>query len=67
MLREVLAEDHLDFMAFCSSIASITGDFGQADYCAANSFLDAFAHSLHGSGLSAQSIIGDRGEMSVWP
>lgn len=32
-----------DFVLLCSSAASYTGDFGQVDYCAANSFMDAFA------------------------
>jgi acyl transferase domain-containing protein/acyl carrier protein len=33
----------LDFVLLCSSLTAITGAFGQADYCAANSFLDALA------------------------
>ncbi|MEM8531240.1 MAG: amino acid adenylation domain-containing protein [Chloroflexota bacterium] len=35
----------LDFIVLCSSITAITGGFGQADYCAANVFLDSFAHT----------------------
>lgn len=31
-----------------SSAVSATGVFGQADYCGASAFLDAFAHSRHG-------------------
>jgi acyl transferase domain-containing protein/acyl carrier protein len=34
----------LDFMLLCSSLTSMVGEFGQADYAAANAFLDAFAH-----------------------
>lgn len=55
-LRKALGTEPLDFLAFCSSIASVTGDFGQADYCAANSFLDAYAHWLRQAGVFAQSV-----------
>jgi acyl transferase domain-containing protein len=34
----------LDFVAFCSSTLAVAGGLGQVDYCAANNFLDAFAH-----------------------
>jgi acyl transferase domain-containing protein/thioesterase domain-containing protein/acyl carrier protein len=48
--RGVLALDaavkdlRLDFFAICSSLTSIVGEFRHVDYCAANAFLDAFAH-----------------------
>ncbi|TDY89190.1 UNVERIFIED_ORG: acyl transferase domain-containing protein [Herbaspirillum seropedicae] len=32
-----------DFVLLCSSMSAITGDYGQADYCAANCVLDAMA------------------------
>jgi acyl transferase domain-containing protein/acyl carrier protein len=35
----------LDFFVMCSSLASIIAPAGQADYCAANAFQDAFAHA----------------------
>jgi len=42
---DALCKDmQLDFLALCSSRTSILGGFGQVDYCAANAFLDAFAH-----------------------
>jgi acyl transferase domain-containing protein/acyl carrier protein len=44
-LAEVLRDEPLDFVVFFSSIASILGEFGQADYCGANAFLDALAQS----------------------
>ncbi|HEL9698021.1 TPA: SDR family NAD(P)-dependent oxidoreductase, partial [Legionella pneumophila] len=44
-LAKALREFHLDFVVFMSSIASITGERGQIDYCAANACLDTFANS----------------------
>ncbi len=44
VLDTVLKEENLDFMIFYSSINAITGGLGEVDYCAANAFLDAFAH-----------------------
>ncbi|PSO76071.1 MAG: phenylalanine racemase, partial [Cyanobacteria bacterium QS_4_48_99] len=44
ILDELLRDHALDFMILCSSLSAITGGFGQSDYCAANAFLDAFAH-----------------------
>jgi amino acid adenylation domain-containing protein len=43
VLNEVWAEENLDFMVFCSSLASIAGEAGQAGSAAANAFLDALA------------------------
>jgi acyl transferase domain-containing protein/acyl carrier protein len=44
VLDELLKETPLDFFILCSSLASLMGGIGQADYCAANSFMDAFAY-----------------------
>ncbi len=44
-LERVLRRDDLDFFILCSSLNSILPAFGQVDYCAANCFIDAFAHS----------------------
>jgi acyl transferase domain-containing protein/acyl carrier protein len=44
ILASVTGELPLDFFALCSSTLSLAGGFGQVDACAANSFLDAFAH-----------------------
>ncbi len=44
ILDSLLKDNVLDFFICCSSLASILGGFGQqVDYCAANSFLDAFS------------------------
>jgi NAD(P)-dependent dehydrogenase (short-subunit alcohol dehydrogenase family)/aryl carrier-like protein len=46
VLERVLRDLPLDFLALFSSITSTTGGGpGQVDYCAANAFLDAYAHS----------------------
>jgi len=48
VLAAVFAGDELDFLVVYSSVASILGEFGQADYCGANAFLDAFAQCRAG-------------------
>ena len=46
LVLESLTEDlDLDFFVLCSSINSVYSGAGGADYCGANAFLDAFAHS----------------------
>jgi phthiocerol/phenolphthiocerol synthesis type-I polyketide synthase E len=45
VLDQVLAGQPLDFMVLFGSNAANVGTVGQADYCAANCFLDAFAHA----------------------
>ncbi|HET8844803.1 MAG TPA: type I polyketide synthase, partial [Ktedonobacteraceae bacterium] len=42
ILSELFKHAELDFFILCSSLASILGNVGQVDYCAANAFLDAF-------------------------
>jgi acyl transferase domain-containing protein/acyl carrier protein len=49
-LQSALEGSDLDFFVLFSTSLALTGVFGQVDYCAANAFLDAFAHAntLHG-------------------
>jgi acyl transferase domain-containing protein len=50
-LEAALRDVPLDFLALFSSITSATGGGpGQVDYCAANNFLDAYAHAAATSG-----------------
>jgi NAD(P)-dependent dehydrogenase (short-subunit alcohol dehydrogenase family)/acyl carrier protein len=43
VLEAVLKDLRLDFIVLCSSLAALTAEVGQVDYCAANTFLDSFA------------------------
>lgn len=48
-------ESPLDFFTMLSSISGIVGQKGQANYAAANVFMDAFATYRHSLGLAANS------------
>jgi phthiocerol/phenolphthiocerol synthesis type-I polyketide synthase E len=57
VLERVLQDIQLDFFVMCSSRSSILGGFGNVDYCAANAYLDAFAHYKRAvDGVAAVSI-----------
>ena len=61
-LNFALKDVDLDFFLLCSSLSSVLGSIGQVDYCAANFFMDSFAHydSLK-TGRSTVSV-----NWSVW-
>jgi len=44
ILDSLFKNTQLDFLLLCSSQTAVLGRFGQVDYCAANAFMDAFAH-----------------------
>lgn len=44
VLDRALKDIKPDFYMFCSSLSSVIPIIGQIEYCAANAFLDAFAH-----------------------
>ncbi|HWF02185.1 MAG TPA: SDR family NAD(P)-dependent oxidoreductase, partial [Candidatus Angelobacter sp.] len=52
VLASIFRDAPLDFFVACSSRSSILGGFGQVDYCAANAFLDVFAHYSHSTGTT---------------
>nr|UVI57903.1 polyketide synthase [Aspergillus elegans] len=55
-IASALSSSPLDFLILLSSSAGIIGNRGQANYSAANAFLDAFAASLVQKGYPATSI-----------
>lgn len=44
VLENLFKGENLDVLVLCSSMSAILGGLGEVDYCAANAFLDAFAH-----------------------
>ncbi len=62
LLHRLLHGRDLDFFYLCSSVTALLGGFGQADYCAANAFCDAFAQAHQRRGRHLSAINWDRWE-----
>lgn len=56
LITSAFAGSELDFVVLCSSLSAIKPGPGGVDYCAANSFLDAFAISTASSGTRILSV-----------
>ena len=65
-LAEVFDGTGLDFLVCFSSLSAITGAVGQVDYCAANAFLDAFAHTRTRAGERTLAIDWDVWQEDAW-
>lgn len=67
VLVAALKDEHLDFITFYSSSNAITGGLGEVDYCAANAFLDAFAHYARTRhGMNAMAINWGPWQWDAW-
>jgi len=55
-LHRLTLPDQLDWFVAFSSAASVVGSPGQANYCAANAFLDTFVQYQRANGIAASSI-----------
>ena len=65
-LHRATSSAKLDFFLLFSSICGITGQWGQANYNSANSFLDAFVNYRHSQNLPASVIdIGFMGSIGM--
>ena len=64
-LHEATKVLNLECFVCFSSVSSLVGNPGQANYVVANGFLDAFAHARHAQGLPALTVnwgaLGDAG------
>lgn len=56
IISEITRNLSLDFVVYCSSLASYLGGIGQADYTAANAYLDAYAAMQRRNGIPVVSI-----------
>jgi acyl carrier protein len=55
-LHQALKDEELDFFIMMSSITSVAGNIGQANYAAANYFMNVFAEYRRSLGMPAMAI-----------
>lgn len=55
-LDELTMNDNMDFMMICSSAVTDSGEAGQSDYVAANSYLDAFTDYRNVQGRATYTV-----------
>ncbi len=55
-LHEALIHENLDFFIMTSSITAIAGNIGQANYAAANYYMNAFAEYRRSLGMPAMAV-----------
>ena len=63
-IYDLLTDQHPDFFVLFSSTLALTGAFGQCDYCAANSYLDAFARSRRSQ--NGQKVVSINWDVTEW-
>ena len=70
-LHNALASQPVEFFVLFSSLSGLIGQVGQANYAAANTFLDSFVRYRHGMNLPAATLdiglVGDIGYLSEKP
>ena len=70
-LHTLTADAPLDFFVLFSSFSSMTGNPGQANYCAGNAFLDSLAYYRRSRGLCALTLnwgmVGEVGHVANSP
>jgi NAD(P)-dependent dehydrogenase (short-subunit alcohol dehydrogenase family) len=65
-LNRLTRDDELDFFIVSSSVSSLFGSPGQANYATANAFLDGLVAQRRAQGLPATGVNFGRGPWAAW-